>query len=81
MSRSTHPFPCAKCNGNTRVTDTRLRPNAIDKYRRRKCQKCGYKFTTREVLDDATDDYIMDYIKTKDKPFILNIIRDLINFL
>lgn len=40
---------CTKCKGETQVKDSRLHPNNTTR-RRRACVKCGYRFSTSEVL-------------------------------
>ena len=39
---------CPKCGKSTIVTDSRERNNGI--YRRRKCNLCGYRFSTYETI-------------------------------
>ena len=40
---------CPKCNCDILTTvDSRKRLNEV--YRRRKCEKCGYRFTTSETI-------------------------------
>ena len=42
---------CPKCkNDDTSVVDSR--PTGETNRRRRQCVACGYRFTTREVMDD-----------------------------
>lgn len=42
---------CPKCAGATRVKDSRPNENGSQIRRRRKCQGCGYAFTTREIIE------------------------------
>lgn len=45
---------CPNCNQPTRVLETRLAaPDTCDVARRRKCDACGYAFTTREWVDNS----------------------------
>jgi len=39
---------CPKCKGEVRTIDSRPTTNGNGVRRRRKCTKCGYKFTTVE---------------------------------
>ena len=38
---------CIRCNGDTKVIDSRDRAGNV-KYRRRECLSCGYRYTTYE---------------------------------
>lgn len=42
---------CPKCGERTKVTDSRVKgsPEKAHVYRRRKCRKCGMRFSTYEV--------------------------------
>jgi transcriptional regulator NrdR family protein len=42
---------CISCWESSEVIDTRFTVKASNMRRRRKCLKCGHKFTTREILD------------------------------
>ncbi len=44
----TEGLTCPSCGGTTGVTDSRPKPAAIK--RRRKCEICGFRFTTIEVI-------------------------------
>lgn len=44
---------CPKCNGNTKVTDSRCEDDCVN--RRRVCLECGYRFSTIEVDRDWYD--------------------------
>jgi transcriptional regulator NrdR family protein len=50
------PFGCPRCGSHAaqRVTDSRMKADYI--WRRRECEVCGVRYTTREVVvdDDAT---------------------------
>lgn len=41
------PMDCLKCNGATKVTDSRRVDHMV--YRTRKCLACGYVFHTKEI--------------------------------
>jgi len=41
-------MPCPHCKGKTKVFDTRLNPDNNVR-RRRRCMKCGYRFSTIET--------------------------------
>lgn len=45
---------CPECGGKTKVTDSRknFKINNVT-YRRRKCLKCGFVFSTYEIGDDT----------------------------
>ena len=45
------PRTCQKCNGYMRVIDTRTTKTYLR--RRRKCQDCGNRITTHEIVVDA----------------------------
>lgn len=47
---------CPKCYSKAYIIDTRYRVINNEIYRRQKCPKCGFKFSTREV-------YAKDYSK------------------
>lgn len=51
---------CLKCNGATKVTDSRRADHVT--YRIRKCLECGHKFYTKEVETDRAgiDKYYAD---------------------
>ncbi len=40
---------CPKCSKKTKVVDSRLQSDQVVR-RRRKCRKCGYRFTTWESI-------------------------------
>jgi transcriptional regulator NrdR family protein len=42
-------FPCPKCKSKTDVIDSRINPEKKIR-RRRKCEKCGYRFSTVESI-------------------------------
>lgn len=46
---------CPKCGGLAKVVDSRM--SGANRYRRRLCQTCDYKFTTYEVtsVENLTD--------------------------
>ena len=47
-------FDCPRCkNVSTRVSDSRAGATFYGVRRRRRCEKCDHKFTTREVLETA----------------------------
>jgi len=46
---------CMDCGGNTTVTDSRNKNGAI--WRKRKCNECGYSFTTVEVEECMLDNF------------------------
>lgn len=52
------PWRCPRCSGPMRAIDTRHHPGHTR--RRRRCESCGYKFTTREVVVVGTDHGTMD---------------------
>ncbi len=41
-------LPCPKCGGDARVSDSR--PHELGVHRRRKCMKCGERFSTMEMI-------------------------------
>lgn len=41
---------CPECGGKTIVMESRKRNGGSIKQRRRKCIKCGMRFTTRETI-------------------------------
>lgn len=41
---------CPECGGKTTVMESRKRSGGSIKQRRRKCIKCGMRFTTRETI-------------------------------
>jgi hypothetical protein len=43
---------CLNCGGSTEVIDSRPTPGCVCK-RRRKCQDCGHRITTVELVVDA----------------------------
>ena len=43
---------CPKCSGKVRTVETRPKPDNTN-YRRKKCEVCGYRFSTVELT--ATD--------------------------
>lgn len=43
-------MPCPKCDGDSKVTDSR--PVSANIRRRRKCISCGNRFSTVEVFDE-----------------------------
>lgn len=44
---------CTRCDGDTRVIDTR--PSMGTERRRRECKVCGHRFTTMEVVVSEPD--------------------------
>jgi hypothetical protein len=48
---------CTKCPGDTHVIDCRVNKNERHFRRRRKCEKCGHRFTTleRPIGDEYTN--------------------------
>ena len=50
---------CPKCEGKTKVLESRLNPTKrIGVRRRRGCQSCGYRFTTVEILMEKDEDFL-----------------------
>lgn len=52
------PKFCETCGGETMVRDSRISTRTQAIRRRRKCLKCGHRFTTYEVTDDDMKQYI-----------------------
>jgi len=50
-----HGIACPKCHGPTRVIDSRLVPDTNRIRRRRRCDKCAFRFSTRERIVGETD--------------------------
>jgi transcriptional repressor NrdR len=45
---------CPKCDGSTKVYDSRESPVGGEVWRRRECRECGGRFTTYESLHSTT---------------------------
>ena len=61
----TNIYPCPACRDlRSYVKDSRMRWNRADgtpiRYRRRKCVKCGYKFSTFEMVVTKAREFKMD---------------------
>lgn len=52
---------CVKCNGATKVTDSRRVDHMV--YRTRKCLECGYVFYAKEIVTnkDGLKKYYADF--------------------
>jgi transcriptional repressor NrdR len=46
-------YPCPNCKGKTDVIDSRINPKKQIR-RRRKCMKCGYRFSTIEIVKEKS---------------------------
>lgn len=59
---------CPECGADTRVVETAPYPNRVR--RRRECEACGHRFTTREgpvVPDEAWAKMLEDYLAQADE--------------
>jgi transcriptional regulator NrdR family protein len=55
---------CIKCGADSRVTDSRPRPNGVMR-RRRVCKECAHKWTTEEVTVDKRGNFLRDRAQAK----------------
>lgn len=60
---------CPICNGKTSIMDSTVNPKFKEKYRKRYCENCGYKFKTTEFIVDDDTNFEKTYVKCKNKMF------------
>lgn len=52
MAATTGSMGCPQCPGGTHVIDSRYNKTEATYRRRRRCDRCGYRFTTYEITEE-----------------------------
>lgn len=67
MEEYTSVKQCLDCGSKTVVIDSRVRPHGAI-WRKRKCTKCGYSFSTLEIEESMFNDFeLLDEIRNLKK--------------